>query len=84
MRIISQEKTIDIPYERCCLQIRPQPKYGKYFEIWADSLMLGTYFTCDDARAVLWAIAANYKAGKDYYEMPEIYENLEYAYRDTV
>lgn len=83
MRIISQDKQTDIPYKRSILIIDTASEgtffidayiYDKYF--W-----LGTYHSLDDAKAVLWAIAANKKAGKDYYEMPQHDEELAYAYK---
>lgn len=83
MRIISQDKETDIPYERSAFVIETLDKgnflihayiYGKYF--W-----LGTYNTLDDAKAVLSSIAAYKKAGRDYYELPQSDDDLEYAYR---
>lgn len=84
MRIISQDKQTDIPYKGSILTIEIVKEstvfihaniYDRYF--W-----LGTYHSLDDAKAVLWAIAASKKAGKDYFEMPSADENLEYAYRE--
>ncbi len=83
MRIISQDKQTDIPYERLILIIETASEgtffihayiYDKYF--W-----LGTYHSLDDAKAVLWAIAAYKKAGKDFFEMPSADGDLQYAYK---
>ena len=71
MRIIGQDKATDVPYEISVLMI---DEHTNWYAIAARSydahVMLGRYRTLDDARAVLWAIAANAKAKKDYFEMP--------------
>lgn len=83
MRIISQDKETDIPYERSTLTIEEVNEH--YFNIHAyfgnKYFWLGTYKTMDDAKTVLRAVIAHKKAGRDYYELPQSDEDLEYAYR---
>lgn len=78
MRIISQNKQCDIPYEISVIDIVKSK--GEY-EIDAtftnkDVFILGKYNSLDDAKAVLWAIASNFREGKKYYEMPQADEDL--------
>lgn len=81
MRIISQDKMRDISYESCALQIRNDNQIVGFC---ANYLIdLGHYNKVEDAKAVLWDIAANFKVGKDYYEMPQDDEDLSYAYREV-
>ncbi len=84
MRIIAQDKKTDIPYEKSALII--QIVNEKVFNIngfLSDRYFwIGNYKTLNDAKAVLWDIAANFKAGKKYYEMPQADEDLTYAYRE--
>ena len=80
MRIISQDKAADVPYEISVLMIDERTNwYVIAARVYDAQVMLGRYYTLDDARAVLWAIAANAKAKKDYFEMPGEEEDLEYA-----
>jgi len=71
MRIIGQDKATDVPYEISVLMIDEHTNwYAIAARAYDAHVMLGRYRTLDDARAVLWAIAANAKAKKDYFEMP--------------
>ena len=77
MRIISQNQECDIPYEiailsidnmgdECCLNAFVNNR----------CFWLGTYKSLVEVKGILWAIAANAKAGKSYYEMPLCDEDL--------
>ena len=77
MRIISQDKKVDIPYELAVLGISDDCHIWSSVGTCRD--MIGAYKSLDDARAVLWTIAANFKAGKHYFEMPSEDEDLSYA-----
>jgi len=80
MRIIGQDKATDVPYEISVLMIDEHTNwYAIAARAYDAHVMLGRYHTLDDARAVLWAIAASVKAKKDYFEMPGEEEDLEYA-----
>ena len=83
MRIISQDKQTDIPYERSIItnEIVKESTVFIYANIYDRIFWLGTYHSLDDAKAVLWAIAASKKAGKDYFEMPSADGDLQYAYK---
>lgn len=80
MRIISQDKMRDISYDNCAIQIRNDNVIVGFCTNYV--MELGTYKNVEDAKAVLWTIAANFKAGKDYYEMPQDSEDFSYAYRE--
>lgn len=81
MRIISQDKTRDIPYEECAIQIRNDNAVVAFNSEYC--MELGKYNSQDDAKAVLWAIAAYYKTGGKYFEMPDADEDLSYAHREV-
>ena len=85
MRIISQDKTVDIPYENSALIIEEVTKNTFYIHGFLNDryFWLGTYKNMNDAKAVLWDIASNFKAKKEYCEMPQEDEDLEYAYREV-
>lgn len=78
MRIINQDKTCDIPYEKSVLNIQKVNEdsfnVNGYFSdryFW-----LGSYKDMNHAKAVLWAIASNFREDKKYFEMPQAYEDL--------
>lgn len=78
MRIINQDRTCDIPYEKSVLNIQKVNEnsfnVNGYFSdryFW-----LGSYEDMNHAKAVLWDIASNFIEGKKYYEMPQAYEDL--------
>lgn len=84
MRIITQDKTADIPYEKSALIIEKVNENvfnilgflsGRYF--W-----LGSYKDMNDAKAVLWAIASSFRECKTYFKMPQADEDLPYPYRE--
>ena len=83
MRIISQDKETDIPYEQSALIIETANEGIFYINAYMGDryFWLGTYHSLVDAKAVLWAVIANKKVGKDFYELPQADEDLEYAYR---
>lgn len=82
MRIISQDKTTDVPYDSSviCIEVTNVSIYyiNVYFgDKW---FWLGTYETLDNAKAVLWDIATKNKEKKTYYEMPQRNNDLVYSY----
>ena len=83
MRIISQDKETDIPYEQATLTIGNVNKETFHIDAYFGDkyFFLGAYHSLSDAKAVLWAIIANKKAERDYYELPGANEDLGYAYR---
>lgn len=81
MRIISQNKTTDVPYDSSviCVEVVNKSIYdiNTYFgDKW---FLLGTYKTLDNAKAVLWDIATKNKEKKTYYEMPQTNNDLTYS-----
>lgn len=73
MRIISQDKTEDIPYEIARLYISSVHAGTIYAELagMSDATLLGDYYTQEDAMTVLADIAKGYLHGeKIYYCMP--------------
>lgn len=83
MRIISQDKATDIPYEQATLTIGHVDTETFHINAYFGDIYfyLGAYHSLADAKAVLWAVIANKKAGRDYYELPGANEDLGYAYR---
>lgn len=83
MRVISQDKATDIPYEQATLTIGNVNQETFHIDAYFGDkcFFLGTYHSLSDARAVLLAVVANKKAGRDYYELPGANEDLGYAYR---
>jgi hypothetical protein len=84
MRIIAQDKTTDIPYEKSALIVEKVNENvfnilgflsGRYF--W-----LGSYKDMNDAKAVLWKIASSFRECKTYFNMPQADEDLTYPYRE--
>lgn len=78
MRIISQNKQCDIPYEISVIDI---VKCKGEYEIDAtftnkDVFILGKYKDMNHAKAVLWAMASNFREDKKYFEMPQADEDL--------
>ncbi len=79
MRIISQDKTRDLPYESCILEADSSSVSAI---VGLSRFIIGKYNSLKDSKAVLWAILANYLAGEKRYEMPQRKDDLTYAYRD--
>ncbi len=84
MRIITQDKATDFPYEKSALVIEEVNENvfnilgflsGRYF--W-----LGSYKNMNDAKAVLWKISSSFRECQTYFEMPPADENLTYPYRE--
>ena len=93
MRIIGQDRKIDVPYDNTSLRIRsnalaPCIELPYRIEVTNDfshgewDRVIGFYNTLDDAKAVLWKIAESYKENKPYFEMPQPDEELVYPYRE--
>lgn len=81
MRIISQDKTRDIPYDVCVIQIRNDNAIVGFC---SDYVMeLGKYNSQEDAKTVMLAIAAYNKDGGKYFEMPQPEDDLS-VYRTEV
>lgn len=81
MRIISQDKEKDIPYEQAVLVISNGKTIYIDAYVGGGCFYLGAYHSLSDAKTVLRAAVAHKKAGRDYYELPQSDEDLEYAYR---
>ena len=84
MRIIAQDKTADIPYEKSALLITEANKNLFYIHGFLSDryFWLGSYKDMNDAKAVLWAIASSFRECKTYFKMPQSDEDLTYAYRE--
>lgn len=72
MRIISQDKTEDIPYEMSRLYISEVHTGAIKAEISgiSDTTMLGDYYTHEDAKTALAEVRAAYFSGKKFFVMP--------------
>ena len=72
MRIISQDKTEDIPYEIARLYISEVHKGTIYAELAgiSDSTVLGDYYTHEDAKTALAEVRAAYVSRKSFLVMP--------------
>lgn len=84
MRIISQDKATDIPYEQSALIIETANEGIFYINVYMGDryFWLGTYHSLVDAKAVLWAIASSFRECKTYFKMPQADEDLPYPYRE--
>ena len=78
MRIISQNKACDIPYKKSALTIQKvnENSYNINGFLSDRYFCLGSYKDMNHAKAVLWAIASNFREGKKYFEMPQTDEDL--------
>ena len=72
MRIISQDRTEDIPYEIARLYISEVHKGTIYAELAgvSDATLLGDYYTDEDAKTVLADIAKGYLHSEKVYCVP--------------
>lgn len=72
MRIIGQNRDIDINYDDCMLQIEDYTTFSQISAVingkW---YALGIYDDKKTAKAVLWHLAYSYKKKEIYYEMPK-------------
>lgn len=76
MRIISQDKTEDIPYEMSRMYISEVHTGTIKAEISgiSDTTMLGDYYTNEDAKTALQSVRMAYFSGKKYWLMPTVDE----------
>ena len=72
MRIISQNRTEDIPYEIARLYISSVYAGTIYAELagMSDDTLLGDYYTQEDAKTALAEVRAAYHEKKNVYMMP--------------
>ena len=72
MRIISQNRTEDIPYEISRLYISSVHTGTIYAELagMSDATLLGDYYTQEDAIKALEEVSTNYYCGKEFFVMP--------------
>lgn len=72
MRIISQNRTEDIPYEISRLYISSVHTGTIYAELagMSDATMLGDYYTHEDAKIALQSVRITYFSGKKFLIMP--------------
>lgn len=72
MRIISQNKTEDIPYEISRLYISTVHAGTIYAELagMSDATLLGDYYTPGDAMTALAEVRRRYFSGKKFFIMP--------------
>lgn len=71
MRIISQDKTEDIPYEMstiCIEAVYPSRICAKQAGL--NDILLGKYNSHEDAKAALQSVRMAYFSGKKYWLMP--------------
>lgn len=68
MRIIGQDKDVDVPYEFVTLSIIGYTVIHAYMS--ERGFYLGTYSTESKTKAVLMDIVTKYKEKAEYYEMP--------------
>lgn len=68
MRLISQDGTIDCPYETSSVHV---DRYGDSYEIWVDcSRVLATYSTKEKALKVMEDIRDNWLEDFAFYKFP--------------
>lgn len=81
MRIISQDKATDVPYDSSVINVEVANVSTCYINAYFGDkwFWLGTYKTLDNAKAVLWDIATKNKEKKTYYEMPQTNNDLVYS-----
>ncbi len=68
MRIIGQDKDVDVPYELVTVAIIGSSVIHAYMS--ERGFYLGAYSTENKAKAVLMDIVTKYKEKAEYYEMP--------------
>ena len=72
MRIISQDKTEDIPYEMSRVYIGSLHSNTIYAEVFnGDPIALGTYGGALDAKVVMESIKNCYRSGRNCFELPD-------------
>ena len=79
MRIISQDRTEDIPYEIARLYISSVHTGTIYAELvgLSDATLLGDYYTQEDATTALAEVMRSYFNGKKFFIMPSADEVAE-------
>lgn len=71
MRIISQDKMIDIPYEGAAVYIDRSAANKIYAHVPDESFLIGAYDTAEDAAYVMSLIRTAFSEEYRYFYMPE-------------